>query len=214
MKLLVKGKNLQVSDSIQAYAEKRLGKLSKQLDDDVTRLELEIAVEKNPRVADSHVAEATIWTKGPTLRAREASHDLYASIDMVAEKLARQVLKYREKRIQYQHHGGPHAAGKGRWKGALQDNGSGAGELLPGYEFSTDVQEDLMAEAEAVSIIKTKQFRLGPMTPEEAVLQMSLVGHDFFMFVNAENNQTSVLYKRADGNYGLIEPALAEVEAS
>src|SRR5207342_3529289 len=101
--------------NVQAYAEKRLGKLSKQLDDDVTRVELEIAEEKNPRVADSHVAEVTIWTKGPTMRAREASHDIYAAIDLVAEKLQRQVLKYREKRIQYQHHGGPHA-GKGRWK--------------------------------------------------------------------------------------------------
>jgi len=145
MKLLVKGKNIHVSGNIQEYAEKRLGKLSKQLDDDVTRIELEIAEEKNPRVADSHVAEVTIWTKGPTMRAREASHDIYAAIDLVAEKLQRQVLKYREKRIQYQHHGGPHA-GKGRWKGALQDNGNGAGELLPGYEFTTDVQEDLMAE--------------------------------------------------------------------
>ncbi|MBC7643497.1 MAG: ribosome-associated translation inhibitor RaiA [Thermoleophilia bacterium] len=213
MKLLVKGKNIHVSGNIQAYAEKRLGKLSKQLDDDVTRLELEIAEEKNPRVADSHVAEVTIWTKGPTMRAREASHDIYAAIDLVAEKLQRQVLKYREKRIQYQHHGGPHA-GKGRWKGALQDNGNGAGELLPGSEFTTDVQEDLMAEAETVSIIKSKQFLLGPLSPEEAALQMSLVGHDFFLFVNSENNQTSVLYKRADGHYGLIEPALAEAEAS
>jgi putative sigma-54 modulation protein len=213
MKLLVKGKNLHVSARVQAYAEKRLGKLSAQLDDDVTRLELEIAEEKNPRVADSHVAEATIWTKGPTLRAREASHDIFASIDLVAEKLARQVTKYREKRIQYQH-GGPHHNGHGRYKGALSDNGNGKGELPPEYEFTTNSQEEEMAQTEPVSIVKTKQFRLGPMTPEEAALQMDLVGHDFFVFVNDENNQTCVLYKRSDGHYGLIEPTLTEVEAS
>lgn len=216
MKLLVKGKNLHVSEGVQAYAEKRLDKLSHLLDSDVTRLELEIAEEKNPRVrSSSHVAEATIWTKGTTLRAREASHDVYASIDLVAEKLARQVQKLKEKRVQYQH-GGPHHNGKGRWKGALADNGQGNGELPPDYEFTytTQDQEELMAQAEAVSIVKTKQFQLGPMTPEEAALQMDLVGHDFFVFVNIENNQTCVLYKRTDGHYGLIEPTFTEAEAS
>src|SRR6476660_2796329 len=87
MKLLVKGKNIDVSRRVQEYAEKRLSKLSLQLDDDVTRMELEITEEKNPRVADCHVAEATVWTKGSALRAKEASHDVYASIDLVAEKL-------------------------------------------------------------------------------------------------------------------------------
>jgi len=216
MKLLVKGKNLHVSAKVQAYAEKRLDKLSHLLDDDVTRLELEITEEKNPRVkSECHVAEATIWTKGPTLRAKEASHDVFASIDLVAEKLARQVQKYREKRIQYMH-GGPHHNGKGRYKGALSNNANGKGELPPDYEFTTNTEseDEFMAQAEPVSIVKTKQFRLGPMAPEEAALQMDLVGHDFFVFVNIENNQTCVLYKRSDGHYGLIEPTLTEAEAS
>lgn len=212
MQLLVRGRNVDVPETVQAYAEKRLGKLSRQLDDDVTRVELEIFEERNPRVADSHVAEATIWTKGPTLRAREASHDIYASIDLVAEKLARRVQKYREKRIKYKH-GGPHGDAD-RWKGVLQENGNGVGVLPPEYEFTTLFEEDTMAQVEPVGIVKTKQFQLGPMTPEEAALQMNLVGHDFFMFVNSDNNQTCVLYHRSDGNYGLIEPTFAEAEAS
>lgn len=213
MKLLVKGKNVDISERVQLYAEKRLGKLSRQLDDDVTRLELEITEEKNPRVAESHVAEATIWTKGPTLRAREASHDVFASIDLVAEKLARQVQKYREKRLQYQH-GGPHQSGHGRYRSALRETGNGAPSLQADTgEFTpANLEAHTMAQTDEVKIVKTKQFRLGPMTPEEAALQMDLVGHDFFVFVNNENNQTCVLYRRSDGNYGLIEPTLTDID--
>jgi putative sigma-54 modulation protein len=150
------------------------------------------------------------------MRAKEASHDAYAAIDLVVDKLARQVQKFREKRKQYQH-GGPHHNGHGRYKSALQENGNGNGHLPEGYEFSTQSTEESerMAQNEAARIVKTKQFRLGPMLPEEASEQLELVGHDFFVFVNAENDQTCVLYRRADGDYGLIEPTLtAEAEAS
>src|SRR5258706_15989995 len=90
MQLNVKGKNLQVSDSIRDYAERKLSKLDKQVHE-LTRIEIELAVEKNPSVADNQVAEATVWMKGHTLRAREASRDMKASIDELAEKLLRQV---------------------------------------------------------------------------------------------------------------------------
>lgn len=211
MKLLVKGKNVDVSRRIQEYAEKRLSKLSLQLDDDVTRMELEITEEKNPRVADNHVAEATIWTKGGAMRACEASHDIFASIDLVADKLGRQVKKYHDKKVQHRH-GGPHGhESKGRWKGALQDNGNGSGALPEGLEFATQIPEDGMAYTDSqLRIVKTKQFSLGPMSPEEAAEQMSLVGHDFFVFVNDETSDTCVLYKRDDGQFGLIEPTLTE----
>lgn len=213
MKLLVKGKNIDVSRRVQEYAEKRLSKLSLQLDDDVTRMELEITEEKNPRVSDSKVAEATVWTKGRALRAREASPDVFASIDLVAEKLARQVKKYHDKRVQ-DRQGGPHGHERDRWKGALQENGNGTGALPAGYEFETQTTEDGMAQTGSqLRIVKTKQFSLGPMSPEEAAEQMSLVGHDFFVFVNDETGDTSVLYKRSDGQFGLIEPTAVETEA-
>lgn len=213
MKLLVKGKNIDVSRRVQEYAEKRLSKLSLQLDDDVTRMELEITEEKNPRVSDNKVAEATLWTKGRALRAKESSPDVFASIDLVAEKLARQVKKYHDKRVQ-DRHGGPHGHERDRWKGALQDNGNGAGKLPDGYEFETQTTEEGMARpGSQLRIVKTKQFSLGPMSPEEAAEQMSLVGHDFFVFVNDETGDTSVLYKRSDGQFGLIEPTSVEAEA-
>ena len=214
MKLLVKGKNVDVSRRVQEYAEKRLSKLSLQLDDEVTRMELEITEEKNPRVSDNKVAEATLWTKGRALRAREASPDVFASIDLVAEKLARQVKKYHDKRVQ-DRHGGPHGHERDRWKGALMDNGKGSGALPDGYEFETQTTEDGMAQTGSqLRIVKTKQFSLGPMSPEQAAEQMSLVGHDFFVFVNDETDETSVLYKRTDGQFGLIEPTAVQSEAS
>ena len=107
MRLHVKGKNVEVSDAIHDYAERKLGKLAPQLADP-THVELELAVEKNPSIAASHVAEATIFTKGPTLRAREASPDMKASIDQLVDKLERQVKKYRERRIVEPRRHAPH----------------------------------------------------------------------------------------------------------
>ncbi len=97
MRLQVKGKNVEVTPSIRDYAEKKLSKLAKQLADQ-TQVEVELSEQRNPSIPDSHVAEGTIFTKGPTLRAREASGDMKASIDQLVEKLERQVKRYREMR--------------------------------------------------------------------------------------------------------------------
>src|SRR5437868_613958 len=99
MELHVKGKNLEVSDAIRSYAERKLGKLDKQLSK-LARVEVELAVEKNPSISANQVAEATVWLKGHTLRAREASRDMKAAIDELTEKLLRQVKAERDKRSQ------------------------------------------------------------------------------------------------------------------
>jgi putative sigma-54 modulation protein len=109
MRLRVKGKNLAVSPSLRQYAEQKLGKLDKRLAD-LTEVELELSQEKNPSIQANQVAEATIFTKGPTLRAREASSDIRTSIDQLVENLERQVKRYREKRTEErrrraEHHG-------------------------------------------------------------------------------------------------------------
>jgi putative sigma-54 modulation protein len=180
MRLQVKGKNVEVSEAIRTYAEEKLGRLDRQLADP-TRVELELAVEKNPSIADNHVAEGTIWTKGPVLRAKEASTDMRASIDLLTDKLERQVTRYREKRQRRSHRG----------------NGT-----VP--EPSVPIALD---EKHGPLIVKTKQFALRPMTPEEAVLELELVGHDFFVFRNGETEQINVVYRRQDAGYGLIEPS-------
>ena len=178
MRLQVKGKNVEVTDSLYRYAEEKLSKLDRHLND-ATRLELELAVERNPSIAESQVAEATVWTKGPILRARESSTDMKAAIDLLVEKLERQVKRYREKRQRR-----PARSGNAGLAGA----------------------RPVIAEEDGPVIVKTKQFAVKPMTPEEAVLQLELIGHDFFVFLNVESDEVNVVYRRRDGNYGLIEP--------
>jgi putative sigma-54 modulation protein len=188
MRLQVKGKNLEVSVAIRTYAEEKLRRLDRQLADP-TRVELELAVEKNPSIAANHVAEATVWTKGPVLRAREASSDMRASIDLLVDKLERQVARYREKRQR-----------RGQRHGDTHRNGGGTGAA----EASTYTRTN---EEGGPVIVKTKQFTLHPMSAEEAVEQLELVGHDFFVFRNADSDEINVVYRRRDGGYGLIEPA-------
>jgi ribosome hibernation promoting factor len=178
MRLHVKGKNVEVSDAIHEYAERKLGKLSPQLAEQ-THVELELAVEKNPSIADNHIAEATIFTKGPVLRAREASSDMKASIDVLVDKLERQVKRYRQKR-RHEH----------EWHD--RSNGNAPAEV---------------PAEEGAMIVKTKQFVLNGMSPEEAVEQLELIGHDFFVFRNSESGEINVVYRRRDGDYGVIEPA-------
>jgi putative sigma-54 modulation protein len=177
MRLQVKGRNVEVSEQIRTYAEEKLGKLDRQLAAP-TRVELELAVERNPSIAGNQVAEATIWTKGPVLRARESSADMKASIDQLVDKLERQVKRYREKRREGRRHA----------------------------ESAVAQPTPVTSSEEGPMIVKTKQFAVKPMSPEEAVLQLELVGHDFFVFRNADSDEVNVVYRRRDGNYGLIEP--------
>jgi putative sigma-54 modulation protein len=173
VQLRVKGRGVEVSDAIRSYAEKRLGKLERQLPD--PRIELELSAEHNPSIKANHVAEATVWTKGPVLRARESSQDMRASIDQLVDKLERQATRYREKR--------------GRRRRA-----------------SRQVPDEGIPMTEEPQIVRTKQFAVKPMSAQEAVLQLELVGHDFFVFRNADSDEVNIVYRRRQSGYGLIEP--------
>jgi putative sigma-54 modulation protein len=177
MRLQVHGRNVEVTETLREYAEQKLGKLERQLHD-LTRVELELAVERNPSIAENQIAEATIWTKGPVLRARESNADMRAAIDQLLVKLERQVTRYREKR--------------------QRRNGRADGRPIEPAQPVENV---------APRIVKTKQFVLSPMTAEEAVEALELVGHDFFVFRDSESNVVEDVFRRRDGSYGLIEPA-------
>ena len=179
MRLQVKGRNVEVSESIRRYAEEKLAKLEKQLADP-TQVELELALESNPSIANDHVAEATIWTKGPTLRARESSTAFEASIDQLVDKLERQVKRYRAKRS--------------RRETARRADGHAS----PEPQFTAEQLERM--------IVKSKQFDLQSMSPDEATLQLELIGHDFFVVRHEASGKTEVVYRRRDGGYGHIEP--------
>ena len=179
MRLEVKGRNVEVNDSIRRYAEEKLERIEKQLPEP-TQIEVELTLETNPSIADDHIAEATVWTKGSTLRVRESSSAFETSIDQLSDKLERQVKRYREKRSRRE-------TGR-RANGHQSDEPSFSGEQL-----------DRM-------IVKSKQFELQPLTPDEAAVELELIGHDFFVFTNAETGLTNVVYRRRAGAYGLIEP--------
>ena len=169
MQLRVKGKNLEVAESIRDYGEGRCGKLERILDDDA-EVELELAEETNPAIAASHVAEATVWTRRHVVRAREASPDMKASIDQLVGKLERQIKRLREK-----------TRGRPRRHAAK----------------ATGPRPASRSDGRQSAIVRTKQFALKPMPPEEAVLQLELLGHDFYVFRNIETDEVNVVYRGA-----------------
>jgi putative sigma-54 modulation protein len=177
MRLQVKGKNLEVPPAIREYAESKLAKLDRHLHE-TAQVELELSMERNPSIANNAVAEATVWTKGPVVRARESSSDMKASIDMLVGKLERQVKRAREKRRR----------------------------RFTRLREATAVAPSFTTSNEEPQLVRTKQFALKPMTPEEAVLQLELIGHDFFVFRSADSGEVNVVYRRRAGNFGLIEP--------
>jgi len=203
MKTQIKGRNVTVTDALQDYANEKIEHVHKLLQqrkiDEVTRVELELRIEKNPSIPEPCIAEATVFTRGPVIRACESSTDMYAAIDLVTDKLTRRVKKYHDKVHGKTRHGHD--------KIALEAEATA--ELAP-VAASAALADEIAGEAENGDngrIVKTKQFALKPMSVNEATLQLELVGHDFFVFTNAESNRTNVVYRRNDGHYGLIEPA-------
>jgi putative sigma-54 modulation protein len=150
--------------------EKRLGKLDKYLDN-LGDAQVTLSVEK-----DSQRIEVTIPINGMILRGEESTGDMYASTDMVVDKLEKQIERHKGKIIK--------RAGKG----------------------GAEAKKASLAEEDGPRVVRTKRFAIKPMAIDEAVLQMNLLGHSFFVFSNAETDQVNVVYKRKDGNYGLIEP--------
>ncbi len=183
--VLVKGRNILVTPALERYALEKVERVSKFFDSERSdsRAEVELTHARNRSVVDAEVAEATLFINGTVLKATEASEDMYASIDRMADKLERQVRRYRGRQID-------------RWQGQTKN--------APAPEEPVIVEDEEDIEAR---IVRTKQFQMKPMGAEEAVLQMDLLDHDFFVFTSAESGDINVVYRRRDGNYGLIEPA-------
>ncbi|HEY3375727.1 MAG TPA: ribosome-associated translation inhibitor RaiA [Candidatus Aquicultor sp.] len=181
MEIIVKGRNMDVTGALRAYAEDKVGRIVKYFDQ-IQKVEIEFSDAKNPSIANGKTVEVTVFPKGPVLRAKESSNDMYASIDMVVDKLERQVKRYKDKTYKSNKHA------------------PGLGELAAA-RFANDEIEEVVPQ-----IVKIKQVSVKPMDPEEATAQMELLGHDFFVFTNADTEEINVVYKRKDNNYGLIEP--------
>jgi putative sigma-54 modulation protein len=186
MDVLVKGRNMPVTEALEQYATEKVERTAKFFDEErsVARAEVELIHERNPSNPEPEVADTTLFINGTVLKAREASTDMYASIDRMSDKLERQVRRYRGRQLD-------------RWHGQRKRH-----EMSEAGSVSVQDEEEIEAR-----IVRTKQFQMKPMNPEEAALQMDLLGHAFFVFTNADTGEINVVYRRRDGNYGLIEPA-------
>ncbi|MGE5391347.1 MAG: ribosome hibernation-promoting factor, HPF/YfiA family [Deltaproteobacteria bacterium] len=179
MKFDIRGRNIEITDALKEYTTKRLSKLEKYIED-VKEVQVALSVE-----GDRHKVEVTIPLNGMILRGEEATDDMYSAIDLVEEKLEKQIEKHKTK-LYKQHRG----AGL---KKAFRDQ----------IQMDLDQGEQ---KIEKFKVVRSKRFALKPMDTEEAIMQMNMLGHSFFVFWNPESEQVNVVYRRKDSNYGLIEP--------
>lgn len=181
MNFNIRGENIEVTPAIRSYVEKKVGKLERFFDEPLTS-----PVHVNLQVINKQqIIEITIPMTQLLLRGEETHTDMYAAIDLVVEKLERQIRKHKTK-----------VNRKFRQEGSLK------------YMFTNELGNGVTVEEDEdeLEIVRTKRFSLKPMDAEEAILQMDMIGHSFFVFSNAVTNETNVVYLRKDGRYGLIEP--------
>ncbi len=174
MKIIISGKNIEVTEGLKERVTKRINKLDRFFTSE-TEAHVTLGVQRARQIA-----EVTIPFNGIVFRAEESNEDMYVSIDKTIDLLERQIRKNRT-----------------RLERKLHDNN---------FRFEGLKASDEIPEESEFNVVRSKRFAVKPMDVEEAILQMNLLGHEFFMFFNADSRQVNVVYKRKDGNYGLIEP--------
>jgi len=185
MELILQGRNIQITDRLRGYVEKKVDRLDRFLTTD-GEARMELSSESTRSSQDRQVAQLTIRSRGVMLRSEERSGDIFTSVDMVTDRMKRQIDRFKRKR-------------RNRYRPAPIEE-----PLDLDYEDEEGDEE----EEEGGRIVRTKRFRVAPMDPDEAVEQMELLGHTFFVFYNADGGQINVVYRRRDGDYGLIQPEL------
>lgn len=186
MKLVIHGRNIEITDAIREYVHQKLEKAASHYQNLTTEIDVHLSVAKNPRINSSQIAEVTLFANGSVIRAQENTENLYASIDLVSDKIARQLRKYKEKRQEKSHV---------RTREAEPSEQELMGSL------TSDRAAELPEE-----VVRCKYFAMPPMTVKEALEQLELVDHDFYMFLNADTSEINVIYERNHGGFGLIQP--------
>ena len=192
MKILIHGKNLELTGALKEYTEAKIEKATHHYKDIVKEADIHLSVEKNPRVS-FQTAEVTIFANGTVIRAEEKTENLYSSIDLVSNKLCRKLRKYKERNNKTIHN--------------KQHKNK---DSLPIESMeSRFLDEALLKKGIEASLpepsIKNKYFEMNPISSEEARKQLDLIDHDFYVFRNKKNNELQVIYKRNHGGYGLIQ---------
>lgn len=191
MEITVSARHTEVSEALRRSAEEKIGRLSRYLEG-MDRAEVHFLEERNPRIADKEICEVVLEGHGHHVRCKVAAPDGFTAIDKAVNKLEHQLRKLKTK-LQRRHHG-PRPA-------------PASGDLAPTARVAVAIAPDDTEVDDGPRIVKVKRHALKPMTLDEAVLQLDLVGHDFYFFTNAETGRSAVLYRRADGDLGLIDEA-------
>ena len=189
MKLVIHGKNIELTDAIREYVHQKIEKAVNHFQSLTTEVDVHLSVARNPRISSKESAEVTIYANGSVIRAEESSESLYASIDLVADKIARQLRKYKERKQ-------PNKATVEPIVEADSD------DTIP---LVTDLIGDRTPQLPA-EVVRTKYFAMPPMTTAEALEQLQNVDHDFYMFCNVQTGEINVIYERNHGGYGVIQP--------
>ena len=192
MKILIHGKNLELTGPLKEYTEAKIEKATHYYKDIVKEVDIHLSIEKNPRVS-FQTAEVTIFANGTIIRAEEKTENLYSSIDLVSNKLCRKLRKYKEKHNKTLHNN-------------LVNNKNSYSNAI---EESDSIDKDIFNEEREVRLpepsIKKKYFEMIPTSLEEARKQLDFIDHEFYVFRNKVNNELQVIYKRNHGGYGLIQ---------
>lgn len=199
MDIAIRSRNLEVTDSLRGVVELKLTKLGRFLEG-MERAEVRFTEEKNPRISEREVCEVTVHGHGHVVRARASGTEAIVAVDRVVDKLEHQLVKLKSKLVGRSHarHAGHHN------EGLASEQPSGPPRHvrpLPGEPALDDIEEP----EDGGRIVRSKQFSIKPMTPEDGALQMDLLGHAFYFFTNSETGRPAVVYRRNDGHVGLID---------
>jgi putative sigma-54 modulation protein len=193
MKLLIHGRNLEVTPAIRDYTESKLARAIHHFDDMVKEADVHLSVARNPRVPQQ-TAEVTVFANGLVIRAQERSENLYASIDLVASKLSRQLRRFKDRQNDH-HHSTGHNASPTPTTEAVLEPMLVDGSLVEGRSAALPQPG-----------VRRKYFAMEPMSLEQALHQLELIDHDFYVFRDLDTNSIQVVYQRNHGGFGVIQP--------
>ena len=193
MEIIVSGRKTTVTDALRAHVDEKIGEALKVFDIEPMTCDVVLRYEKNPANPKPAIVEVTVRARGAVIRVAEHGEDMYSAIDMAADKVTRQLRKYKTKVIDN------------------RQQGASAAEVAP-VERVDDLADLLIPEEEDDQLVREKVIEITPMTEEQALIQTDLLGHDFYVFENATTGLVNVVYHRKNGGYGIIKPKIEALD--
>ena len=185
MKLVIQGKNIEVTEAIREYVEQKIDKAVSHFQGLTTEVDVHLSVARNPRIASSQSAEVTVYANGSVIRAEEKSENLYASIDLVADKIARKLRKFKERK---------------------SDRSAAKTSVAVVEQPPVPLPNGNRVVELPTQVVRNKYFAMPALSVDEALERLELIDHDFYVFRNADTGEINVVYERNHGGYGVIQP--------